>query len=39
MKYKHTGYNRLLVGDLYHWEANNKGNLLVEENQKAVGSV
>lgn len=27
MRYKDTGYNRLLVGDLYYWENNDFVNL------------
>lgn len=37
MKYKDPGYNRLLVGDLYHWEFDQRGNILIKENfQKDV---
>ena len=36
MNYKHTGYNRLLVGDLYHWEKDVYSNLEIKENAEVV---
>ena len=33
--YKKKGYNRMLVGDLYHWELDGNGNLLIGSNISA----
>jgi hypothetical protein len=33
MKYKDAGYNRLLVGDLYHWQLDINGD--IQENESA----
>ena len=38
MKYKDPGYNRLLVGDLYHLESNQFGNLTIKENELGAKS-
>lgn len=35
MNYKYKGYNRLLVADLYHWETDDIGNLLIKPNNEA----
>lgn len=32
MQYKDPGYNRLIVADIYHWELDGNGNILIEEN-------
>ena len=32
MKYNNPGYNRLLVGELYHWEPEQDGYYAVKEN-------
>jgi len=39
MKYKNTGYNRLLVGDLYHWAINDEGYFFIGENKISEGGV
>lgn len=36
MKYKYTGYNRLLVADIYHWITDEEGNLVIEPNEAGV---
>ena len=32
MRYKDKGYNRLLVGDFYHWESEIDGNFAIAQN-------
>jgi len=32
MKGKDLGYNRLLIGDIYHFESDQFGNLVIKEN-------
>jgi len=36
MQYKDPGYNRLMVGDFYHWESDEYGNILIEENSQKL---
>jgi hypothetical protein len=32
MKYLTTNYDHMLIGDMYHWEQDQEGNLVVMEN-------
>ncbi len=36
MRYKDPDYNRMLVGDFYHWELDTDGYFIVKENTSKV---